>query len=606
MTTPYIKSPPASAGDQRIFDKVQVLRTSAMMRDRADSDIYSVRNGDIDKVFPGMFSDDFPKPIISNFIDIAARDVAETLAPLPSFNASATNMVSDAARSRADKKTKGIQYYLTHSRLATQMYTGADYYASYGRMPIYIEPDFDTKCPRWLILDPRNSYPEIDRWGKVRAWVKIFRQKIAELCAQFPEYSTRITGPNEQPWSQMEIEVCFYHDDKVIMMFLPERDNFVVSRAVNDFGECPVVMARRPGVVQGRGQYDDVMWTQVARNRFANMAMAAAERSVEAPIAAPYDVQEIALGAMALLRSQYPEKIHTVDLGLPQAAFAESQLLDQELKVGARYPQTRTGNLDSSIITGQGVRALEGGFDSQIRAAQDVLVETFREATRMSLRMDEHYWPDDERSIRGNIDGVPYEISWKPSRDIAGDYSCDVSFGFSVGLDANRSLVFILQMLGARLISKDLARRQFPFAVNVTQEEQRIAVEDMRDALTQSLAGYAQTIPLLAQQGMDPSEAVNRIAEIVKGIQKGKPLEDVVSKAFAPEPPPPEMMIPGSEPVPPGAPGGSPFGGGSQVAPGQAQMGPGGRPDLMTLLAGLGSGGKPTTNVNVKRALPAY
>jgi hypothetical protein len=219
--------------------------------------------------------------------------------------------------------------------------------------------------------------------------------------------------------------------------------------------------------------------------------------------------------------------------------------------------------------------------------------------------MDEHYWPDEERSIRGNMDGVPYEISWKPSRDIAGDYSVDVSYGFSVGLDANRSLVFILQMLGARLISKDLARRQFPFAVNVTQEEQRIAVEDMRDALTQSLAGYAQTIPLLAQQGMDPSEAVTRIAQIVKGIQKGKMLEDVVSSAFAPPAPSPEMMTPGSEPAPPGAPGGSPFGGGD-VAPGQAQMGPGGRPDLMTLLAGLGSGGKPTTNVNIKRAMPAY
>src|SRR5690606_30516613 len=114
--------------------------------------------------------------------------------------------------------------------------------------------------------------------------------------------------------------------------------------------------------------------------------------------------------------------------------------------------------------------------------------------------------------------------------DINGAYrSVDVSYGFAVGLDPNRSLVFILQMLGARLISKDLARRQFPFNVNVTEEAQRIEIEDLRDSLIQSMAGYATTLPMMAQAGMDPSEAVGRIAAVIKGRQKGKPLEDVVA-----------------------------------------------------------------------------
>jgi hypothetical protein len=598
----YDTSHPRTALDD-VFDKVRTLRTSAAARDRADSDVFAVRNGNIDEIFPGMFSDDFPKPIIANFIDIAARDVAESLAPLPSFNGSATNMVSDAARSKADKKTKGMQYYLTHSNLQTQMYSGADYYASYGRMPILIEADFASKCPRWLLIDPRNSYPEIDRFGRCRSFSRVFRKSIAELCAEYPEHADRIPGPNESAWSQTPIEVVLYRDHEHHLMYLPERHNLVLSKAKNTLGECTVVVARRPGLVEGRGQFDDVLWTQVARNRFANLAMAAAEQASEAPLAVPYDVQELPLGPLALLRSASPEKIRRVATELPQAAFAESQLLDSELRTGARYPQTRTGNLDSSIITGQGVRALEGGFDSQIRAAQDVFASAFREAMRISLKMDEHYWHDDERSIRGNQDGVPYEIRWKPSRDIDGDHSCDVSYGFAVGLDPNRSLVFILQMLGARLISKDMARRQFPFGINVTQEEQRITVEDLRDSLVQSLAGYAQTIPMLAQQGMDPTEAVSRIARIIKGAQKGRPLEDVVTKAFAPPEPPPGSTTPGSELTAPGL-GGSP--GGGAPAPGQAQMGPGGQPDLMTMLAGLNSGGAPTTNVNVKRAMPAY
>lgn len=590
-----------------IAAKVRELRTAASERDAAMADIFEVRSGNISAVFPEMFNEDFPKPIIANFIDIAARDVAESLAPLPSFNASATNMVSDRARERADKLTKGVGYYIQHSRLQAQMYNGADYYASYGMMPIIIEPDFDAKCPRLLIQDPRNTYPEVDRFGKVRSYTKVFKKSIADLCAEYPEYADKIPGVHETPYSQTLIEVVLYQDDSSTIMFLPDRHDLVLSTVRNTLGICPVAIARRPGLVLARGQFDDVLWTQVARNRFANLAMAAAEMATEAPLAVPYDVQELAFGPHAMIRSSTPEKIRRVATELPQAAFLEGQMLDAELRTGARYPESRTGNMDASIITGQGVRALQGGFDNQIRAAQDVLADAFREAMSIALRMHEHYWPDEEQSIQGNQDGVPFDIKFKPSRDINGAYrSIDVSYGFAVGLDPNRSLVFILQMLGARLISKDLARRQFPFNVNVTEEAQRIEIEDLRDSLVQSMAGYATTLPMMAQAGMDPAEAVNRIAAVIKGRQKGKALEDVVAEAFAPpEPPPGSPLMPGSEPAPGGAPGmpggGGPFG----VAPGQAQMGPGGKPDLLTMLAGLNSGGGPTTNVNVKRAIPA-
>ncbi|MFM7010602.1 MAG: hypothetical protein ACKO0Z_14945 [Betaproteobacteria bacterium] len=37
------------------------------------------------------------------------------------------------------------------------------------------------------------------------------------------------------------------------------------------------------------------------------------------------------------------------------------------------------------------------------------------------------------------------------------------------------------------------------------------------------------------------------------------------------------------------------------VAPGQQGMAPGGRPDLQTMLAGIGASGKPNLSANVKR-----
>lgn len=596
-----------------ISGKVRVLRADRVMKDQSMEDVYAIRDGRIADVFPGLFSDDFPAPVMANFIDTAARDVAESLAPLPSFNVTPASMVSDAARKRADTRTKIAANYISFNKVSREMFTGADYYATYGFMPVLIEPDFKERLPRIRFENPRGSYYEKNNWGRVTSYSRIFRKTIAELCALYPEVAHRLTDDKNDENSQAKLEVILYRDDDQMTMFVPERNDVQLAWAENPLGECPVAVAERPGVTDyNRGQYDDVMWIQVARNRFAMMAMQAAEQAVEAPYALPMDVQDIAIGPMAGLRSNTPEKIRKVGQELPQAAFVEGQLLDAEMKAGARYPGVRTGNLDASIITGQGVRALEGGYDSQIRGGQKVFAVTFTEVMRLCFMMDEKYWPKVEKSITGQRDGVPYDIKYTARKDINGAYDCDVQYGMAAGLDPNRALVFLLQVLGGGLLSKDTVRRELPFDINVTQEEQRIQVEGLRDALVQAVAGYAQAIPMLAQQGQDPGEILGRLGVIIKGVQAGKPLEKVVADAFAPEPQPEQQ--PGGPQDPMAAMMGGGGGGldGLQasglpqgVAPGQATMGPGGRPDLQTLLAGLNSGGSPTLNANVKRSIPA-
>jgi hypothetical protein len=599
-------------------DKVRALKAIKADRDGVHADLYQIRQGNIQDVFPSMFNDNFPKPVIANFIDVAARDAAETLAPLPTFNCSSANMVSDKARAFADKKTKGIQYYLLMSNMRQQMYTLADYYLTYGYAVFTVEPDFDTKVPRLVGIDSRGCYYEKNKYGRVTMFAKIYSRTIQELCAMFPDLADAIVGDEgTSAKGNNRLELVMYRDDDQIMMYLPNRADMMLSWARNPIGICNVVIAERPGVPQTpRGQYDDVIWIQVARNRFAMLAMEAAEQAVEAPLAVPFDVQEIPMGPNAALRTNSPDKIRKVGTEIPQAAFAEGQLLDAEMRNAARYPEVRQGNLNASIITGQGVKALEGGFDTQIRSAQDIFSVAFTDLIKLCLMTDEKLWPNHERSIRGQQEGVPFEVKWKPSRDIAGDYTVDVTYGFASGLDPNRSLVFILQMLGGGLISKDLARRQFPFDINVTQEEERIQVEQLRDALIQASAGYAQAVPILAQNGQDPGEVLGRFASMIQGIQKGQQIEDAVAKAFAPQTPPPGSA-PESGAVPSGAPGEQPGGGGqgSQglqpnglppgVAPGQASMGPGGSPTLMSMLAGLNSSGSPTTTVNVRRRQPA-
>ena len=163
------------------------------------------------------------------------------------------------------------------------------------------------------------------------------------------------------------------------------------------------------------------------------------------------------------------------------------------------------------------------------------------------------------------------------------------------GLNPAQGLIFMLQALGGGLISKDMAMRELPFTVNVTQELEKIEIENMRTALLGGITAMAQAIPAMATQGQDPSEMVNKIAAVIKARQKGTALEDAIEATFAPQQPvPPAGAAPMVEQPSP-APAGAPVGG--SLPP---EMG-GGAPDIMSLLSGLTGGGEATASVRTLR-----
>ena len=579
--------------------KVRKLRDRYHTRDSRWADLMAIRQGDIQQVFPGMFSEEYPKPMVANFIDVAARDVAEVIAPLPAFNCDTTDSISDAARKRADKRTMIVAGYRDSCNLQTMMYSGADRYLTFGMLAFIIEPDYENNRPIIRIDNPINSYPEFDRFGKLISYTKRYQKSVRELCNDFPELQSQILTKYENRNSERMLEVFRYQDKKELVLFVPERANLVLERAANLLDELPIALAIRPGVDSDenqRGQFDDIMWVQVARARMATFQLEAAQKSVQAPFALPSDVNVIEIGPDATIRSANPEKIRRVALDIPAGVFQETGALDQELRVGSRYPQGRLGQQSGSIVTGRGVEALMGGFDTQVKTAQAVFAETFRHVMSLCFKMDEKLFGDVRKEVRGVTAGAPYEISYVPLKDIAGDYWVDVSYGMMAGLDPNRALVFGLQARGDKLISRDFLRRQMPWDMNVTQEEEKVEVEELRDSLMQAMASYAQALPAMAAQGQDPTKILTAMAAVIKGRQAGDSIEDLVVAAFAPPPISPEEAAAG-EPPAPGVPGQAPAG--ALPQPPQAPSA------LQQLAAGLSSSGQPNLSANVTRRQPA-
>ena len=580
---------------EQVAARVDSLRYRNVGRDARNQDVLAVRKGEIASVYPDFFPEGVDANVVANFIDVVARDLSEVMAPLPAINCSSANSVNDRARKFADKRTRIASNYFNHSDLAVQMYSGADWYITYGFVPFMIELDEEAKLPRIRIENPIGAYPEFDRYGRCVAFAKRYIMTLGELVTQFPEYDSQILGRDGYKQDlTAKTEMIRYYDKDQSVIYLPEKGNLVLSRAANPLGKMMVVVARRPSIDgELRGQFDDVLGIQLLRNRFALLAMEAAEKSVQAPIVLPQDVQELQLGGDAVIRTANPAGVRRVELSVPQSAFAEGQLLNQELRAGTRYPEGRSGNIDASIVTGQGVQALMGAFDTQVKSAQAIFASALRDVVSICFEVDEVAYSV-EKTIRGVDSGSPYEITYHPKKDIKGDYSADVRYGMLAGLNPAQGLIFMLQALGGGLISKDMAMRELPFTVNVSQEVEKIEVENMRGSLLSGITALAQAIPSMTVNGADPSPIIKKIADVIAARQKGQALEDAVANTFAPEqqvPPAGAAPSPVEQPSP--APAAAPVGGSPMAAPTPP-------PDLQTILSTLSGSGKATGRVTTR------
>ena len=587
--------------------RFNALKERYSERDTRMRAVTLIRTGNADQVFKGMLpAGTWSKPIVANMINIAAEDLAEQTGVLPTVTATGDSALDESSRSKADKRTKILNYYMAESRLGTEMVRCADQYHTYGFSVFRVEPDYKKKRVNITIDNAFNSYFDIDRFGETQVYARSYKRKAGDLAAMFPEHADNILQPNSfgnKTDSASMLEVVRWMDKKKSVLFVLDRNGLILEEVANFVpGVCPVAIAIRPSIDgEPRGQFDDVLPIYAAKARMAYLTMDAVQKSVDAPIALPNDVTQLSVGGDSVIRSNSPEKIRRVPLDAPPMAFAQNNTLSDELRLGSRFPQARTGEMDNSIVTGQGVKALMAGFDGQIKTAQSVLGEALGRALSIGLMMDEAIFGNYSREVSATSNGVQFKLKYTPAKDISGNYGVNVEYGLMAGLDPNRALVWALQARGDKLISRNLTRRNLPVAINASEEERAIDIEDMRDSLKQSVAALASAIPQMASQGQDPMKVISQLATVIDERRKGTPIEDAVAKAFKPEPAPEETASMPENPLEAAMGGGAPQEAGQQSMIESPQSAP---PPMATLLAGLSGAGNPVLSGRVSRSIP--
>lgn len=597
-------------GIKHIHARVDSLRRKHRERDYRAAQVRAVRHGKFDEVAPGLFSDEWPAPIVANRIDTFAMHASAALSPLPIISCQSVTATSDSARDFADKRSKIANHYVKRSRVAAQMQTGADQFYTYGLLVTSVEPDFDEKFPNILIEDSVGFYPVWDRMGRTVEMARVFTRTLVELMAEFPElcgaleakYGNGGIVPHEKP-----IEIVKYVNRDRIVMYVADAVDVVLINTPNPLGRCTYVATMKPGLDgEIRGSFDDLIWVQLALHAMQTYTLSAAAQAVNAPFAAPNDVTEIAIGPGEVIRSNSPEQIRRIPLDVPSGAWAAQEYMAKELEYGAIVPEALGGSIDASVVTGKGVQQLMAGYSQQIANSQSALVGHWEQVIALAFAMDEAFWPSDLKEIEGHTEGTPYKLKYRPDKDIKGDHTVTVQYGGIAGLDPNRGLVFLLQALGGELVSKDYVRRHLPTDMNPAEEEAKITVEMMRGSLVQGMSALVQSIPNMVAAGQDPSDVIAKTVAAVKDLQKGRKLEDILADLFpVPEPAAPAGAPAGTEAEQLMAAAGGGGGSAPEFAPGMATEGPGGRPPMEMLFAGLNSGGQANLQAGISRMNPA-
>lgn len=594
---------------KHVAARVRALQLKHRDRDRHAAEVRAVRHGDFDAVAPNLFSDEWPRPIVANRIDVMARHASAALSPLPIVTCQSITAASDTARAFADKRTKIANHYLRRSRVQAQMQSGADQFYTYGLLVTSIEPNFEDKFPDILIEDSTGFYPVWDRLGRTVEYARVQNMSAIDLCAQFPQHKEAIEGHYGNGGilgADRMVKVVKHENAQHIVMYVEEHTDLVLVDIPNPLGVCSLVATKKPGLdSEIRGSFDDLIWVQLALHAMQTYTLSAAAQAVQSPIIVPNDVTQVAVGPGEVIRTNDPQGVRRLALDVPQAAFVAGSVLQDELQYGAITPEALGGSIDASVVTGKGVQQLMAGYSQQIAMGQETLVGHFTQVIEKCFRMDETMWPDDSKAIAGHADGTPYKLTYRAGRDIAGDYTVEVQYGGIAGLDPNRALVFLLQARGDGLVSKDYVRRHLPSDMNPTEEESKIAVETLRGSALESLSLYVQQAAALESQGQDPGPVYIKVAKAIEMVQKGEPVEKVLLDMFPP--PEPVQQDPMAAAMEQAGMGGAGGGGGMDgFAPGAPpSRGQGGRPDLQMLFAGTNASGKANLQAGVSRMMPA-
>lgn len=566
----------------------------------------------IDKVVRGEWGvfnpDDSDEELTSrspNLIQVALEDTAEASALRPSVRVTASG-VKPEDKERAEKMEQLGSSYLDSSEfdlLAVKSFLNLYAYGLFSWVVTWSK-EFG---PRIEWRDPRSCFPEPD-YSTLAGTQRCFFARDVYVTQLPPEYQAiwrmhcdqEMIDPGQ--FIDRQVTLVEYYDAERITVAgvynaatieqggithlsrVPTLVSVILEETPNPIGISPAIVGQRIILdPEPRGQFDQCV--DILRTHIQLMALTV--DNADDMIHADVWVKDL-IGTMPRGGGSY------IQLG-PQGAtgrlapaspsfslFQELQGLIENFHLAARWPKTRSGEVDQSQASGKFVETTVGVMNQVIRTGHSIMKVALGSALNVAFRADKLCG---KKRVAAGIRANQQFLLERDVDDIDLDARVRAEYGIGFGHTPSESAVLAIQYHGAGFVSTETVQENLEGIVDVGLERRRLLLQQFKDmALAQMLQGL-QDKSLPPRALVDISRAVQNGGDVFEVFEKFivKPQEDQLEQQY-PSGLTGEMMSPGGPPA---------LGGGAA---------PPTPPPPEDLLAGLlGAGGAPEAPETIGR-----
>ena len=463
-------------------------------------------------------------PTVANIVEIGIAHWASLFGSvLPSIkvpiHATADRSQAKRGARKRERRIKELWRKSNASELASQWgadYAGAGYavgmvWADFG------EPNPDKRDPYLMRLDPRHVFLTKDNLGNITELLvarKISKGELANMWKETnPDYLELFMETEDEDveeWFWIDKDTFFYAIVDISTKGREANRHVVLTNTENKLGFVPAWEAQRPSFDgQRRGHFDQTVHILRTMQRLMVMTIHSTEQ-YSYPTTSGFDVanpEDFGPGQHVELLS--PEA--RLDVHGPAAHFDVKDLigrLGEEARTQGALPQQLFGEPGASIVSARGINAAMGALDARLAVAHKQFEQLFGKLSGFLLAVDEVYC-DGNKTIIGDETDDDAAESYKPSRDVAGAWQVNCTYGLGAGSDPANTEVRLNMHLGSGLISRETARHQLTFLDDPDGEPVKQFRETMYQALQAGILARAQDLgdPTLAARALELLES---------------------------------------------------------------------------------------------------
>ncbi|NIS14600.1 MAG: hypothetical protein GWN97_22520 [Thermoplasmata archaeon] len=309
---------------------------------------------------------------------------------------------------------------------------------------------------------------------------------------------------------------------------IPELD-LVADFMPNPLKSGPrFVVAKRYSFDALQSQYQHTLGLMAQMAKLNVLAVIAAEDATfrETNIIGDLDQAEYQRGRFATNYFTPGTQIERPTGDVAFQVFQQLDRLERHFRITANYSVQEDGQSPLDFATGRGIENLNAAQDSNGAEYQTVLRHAIERLDSKRLEWAEELYGDRKLTISIHSNGETRTESYRPTRDIAGEYDSRRVYGVMAGWDEPSKIVTGLQLLQGEIIDHETFQENVHGLDNIPKVNERIKKKKAEDRL----------FDILSQTAIDPANPqAPQARAAMREIAKTGDVDRVMEKFFAPD-----------------------------------------------------------------------